>query len=68
MQNHAWLLDSVTKPQNRHFSLVLKQIELIPFLGPLHTLSSLGQDASAPRSLHNWLLSNSLIIVQISPL
>lgn len=66
MQNHAWLLDSITKTID--FSLVLKQIELIPFLGPLHTLSSLGQDASAPRSLHNWLLSNSLIIVQISPL
>lgn len=66
MQNHAWLLDSITKTTD--FSLVLKQIELIPFLGPLHTLSSLGQDASAPRSLYNWLLSNSLIIVQISPL
>lgn len=48
--------------------VALKQIKLIPILVSLHTLSSLGNDACALRSLHSWLFSNNLISVQISPL
>lgn len=50
------------------FILAFKHIKLIPFLGPLHTLTSLGGDAFAPRSLQSWLFSNITVSVQISPL